>query len=318
MKPSYSVKINNIELDTSSKRRLKSLTITDEVGFISDQCQLTFSDDGSLDVPISGSEIIVAIGYGELSEMGRYTLDDASLSEGNLGFSAKGFDSTKGIKSIRSRDFNTKSIYKAVELIAAENNLKPFVSDDFKSLETEKKIIQQKESSLHVLRRLAESFDAIVKVQGGRLLFSKKNSGKSVSGKELETIKIDKSLVSTWSLKYSGRARFKSVSAQYVDVDTGKAQTIKAGEGQPTLNLRKVFNDRAKAELEVNSRFKEAGYETKSLSLSLPGNENLKAETIIELSGFRDGVNGKWLIYRATHTLASAYTTNLELKKDIR
>ncbi len=63
----------------------------------------------------------------------------------------------------------------------------------------------------------------------------------------------------------------------------------------------------AKSKLEAFQRGKQ------SLSVSLPGRPELRAECRLSLSGFRDGVNGLWSVTRAVHKLGSGgYVTSVE------
>ena len=316
MRPTYSITIDDKALAENLKDRIVNLTITDEVGFVSDMLQVKFSDyDNKLKIPKVEVKIKVSIGFNPLVEMGTFVVDDVKLGEGFISVGAKGFDTRNDLKSKGSKNFKTTNVSEVVEKIAIENGLEAFISDEYKNVSTDKNIIQQNESALHLLRRLAKSFDAVFKIQGTRLMFVGKNSGRTVSGKPNTVIMIDKKSVTSWSMRMSGRAIYKKVIAKYIDVDSGLIHDVTVGDKPPVMRIKTPFNDKSKAFSEAKTILNGSGFEDRSLTLTVPGNVLLRAETIIEVSGFKKEVDGRWVVLKAAHTLDSGYTTKIECQK---
>ena len=315
MKPSYIITVDDKTLNDTVKSRISSISITDEVGFVSDQIQIKFDDLGDIDIPKVGIKITVQIGIKKFVNMGTFVIDDVTLSPGFMIVAGKGFDSREGIKEKKTRDFETKNIFKVLSEIAKDIYLKPYISEKYKDLEAEKKIIQQSESALHLLRRLAKAYDAAVKIQGDKLLFIEKGTGKSVTGKETKVIKIDKKDVLDWTMQLKGRSEYRKVEVTYKNIDTGEDEKIIVGDKGPVLKLNLPFNDRIKAEEEAKTWLKGSGYESKTMSLEMPGNENIRAENFVDLSGFKKGADGVWIVLRVNHMIDEDYKTSVELQK---
>ena len=77
MKPIYSISVNGANLDV--KNKLISLSITDELGLLSDRAEILLDDsDDKLAIPPRGVEIAISLGYEEegLYPMGTYIADE--------------------------------------------------------------------------------------------------------------------------------------------------------------------------------------------------------------------------------------------------
>ncbi len=90
------------------------------------------------------------------------------------------------------RSFHRTTIGKIVKQIAEENKLKPMVGKEFENEEV-KHIDQTNESSINLLQRLAEQFDAIATVKNGNLIFIKAGNATTASGKLLPLFRITRS-----------------------------------------------------------------------------------------------------------------------------
>ncbi|HQR83245.1 MAG TPA: hypothetical protein PK283_10085, partial [Thiotrichales bacterium] len=99
----------------------------------------------------------------------------------------------------------------------------------------------------------------------------------------------------------------------YNDTKTKKREQVKTGEGEPIYQMRHTFANADQAIKAAQAKLKSLSDNQTNLSLACPGNTNLVAEGVIYLSGFRDGIDGEWIITRATHTInTSGYTTSIE------
>ena len=318
MRPEYSIKIDGSELKPGIKSRVSSISIVDEVGFISDQVMIDLEDsEGDLAIPKSGASLSVAVGYdGELRSLGNFVVDEVGLDDGGMTINGKGFDTDKGLKTIKIKKYDTKNLGQIVSDIAKGNKLEALVNDSFRTIELERELLQQNESDLHLLNRLAKTYDGILKIQGDKLLFSKKGTGKTVSGRDMKEMVINRAEVSSWSMNIAGRSEYRKVICEVVDVDKGIREKIEVGERPPILRIQAPFNDKNKAINEAKTRLKGSGYQSKSLSITIEGNPQLRSETVVDVRGFRKGIDGKWIVLRSTHNLGSGYTTTLELQKE--
>lgn len=90
-------------------------------------------------------------------------------------------------KQSRSRHWDDKSVKEILEQIASENGLQPIVDDEVAS-HRYPWFGQQDESDMHVCERLARIHGALFSVKDGKLVFAKRGSGKSTSGKDLTPV----------------------------------------------------------------------------------------------------------------------------------
>ena len=78
-----------------------------------------------------------------------------------------------------------------------------------------------------------------------------------------------------------------------------------AGEGDPLRRLRERFTSAEAARAAARAEWTRASRAGTQLSLSLPGNPDLVAEGRVQLTGFRPGVDGNWLVTGVEHQLDS-------------
>lgn len=88
------------------------------------------------------------------------------------------------------------------------------------------------------------------------------------------------------------------------------------GSGEPIVRLRMAYADREAAEAAARAKHQEQARQTRTLSYTLPGRETLMAEATVMMQGFRDGVDGQWLVKRAEHNIShDGYVTSIECEQ---
>ena len=312
MKPDFKITLDGKEI-FQVNNLIKSISITDEIDTLSDRVRIEINDQfENIAIPKAGVSLTVSLGYkGNIKKMGVYNIDDILVKPGSISVSGKGFSTGSEIKKVRSRNYDSNIVKDIVEKIGKENNLEVICSD-FKN---ETNFTHHEESDIHFLTRLAKSCDAIFKIQAGQLLFYPKHKEENKKGQKLDIIKISKYNVSDYNLVLSGRAEYKKVEAVVLDLDTGDRKIVFFGEERPVLRLPGTYQDEQEAINDCKSFLNNQGYASKKFSLVAPGNPSFKAGLQVELSNFRDGINGKWTIQQAQHELRNTYITNLELVK---
>lgn len=319
MKPAYEILVDEKAIDERIKSRIRSISITDEVGETADQLTLEIEDrDEDIELPRTGVKIEVSVGYkGDIKSLGRFVVDEVILRPGMMTVSGKGFDSESGIKEKKTRRFKTRNVKGIVETIARDNNLKPYVSEKFGSVELKRDLFQRNISDLHTLQNLSRTYNASFKFEAGRLLFIGKDEGKTSSGKDLETIVIYRREVSDFDYKRQGRSGYKSVEAKYHDLDGGKTEKVTAGDGKPVLTLEKVFRDEGQAQAQANAVLRAKVYEQETFSFSMAGRPDIRSEFRVDAREFRKGIDGLWMVEKVTHDLTGEYKISTDLKKSV-
>lgn len=314
MKPLFRIVAEGKDITDLIADRLIRLTVTDKAGFESDTACIVLDDrDNRLELPRKGAELDIHMGTDKtgLTYMGLFTVDTTCVSgpPETLTLSAKAAEMRGSLKEKRTASFEQIRMGDLVATIAARHRLTPKV-DPFLSEVQRNHIIQNNESDLHLLTRLAREIDAVAKAAGGCLIFVPKGKAKSVTGKELTPVEIRRADLSSWRFTFPDRAQYKSVVATYRDADVAKDVDIKVGDGEPILKLPKHYPNAQEAKEAAQGRFDKMGQEKATGSLSLAvGNPNLMAECPVTLPDMRPEVAGVgWVVGCVVHRLGGGYT----------
>lgn len=315
----WSLVANNADITKSIESRLISLDISDSAGMESDTLEVALSDhDPGIKLPSTGAELVATISG---VRMGLFVVDEVVLASPppvvRLKAKAAAFDASHGgqsqIQSQKTRSWEDMTFGALVATIAGEHGLKAAVSSDLARNQVGHND-QVNESDIAFLTRIAYRYDATAKPVEGRLVVVPKGSGQSVGGAPLPTISISPKQVTRWQVTLGKRGVSSAVVATFRDVKTGEDVEVRIGQGEPVRRLIHVFPDESTARQYASGEQIAGKRGGSKLSLSLPGNPRLRAESKVSLSGFRSGVDGTWSIVTAKHHLdgRSGYVTQLD------
>ncbi|PZQ21183.1 MAG: phage tail protein [Sphingopyxis macrogoltabida] len=332
MRPGFRLLANAADITDMIAERLSSLTMTDEAGFESDTISIIL-DDGEADNPIAlpptGAELELFLGYdGEAKRMGLFIVDEIEMSGGSavpstmaISGRAAPFDKSKGgkvnLQTQKTRSWAADTTIGAmVAKIAGEHGMEGAASASLANVKLPH-TDQSDESDMHLLVRIARRYDGIVKPAGGKLIMAKRGEARSVGGEELPEITIEPGGAALWSLNLAKREESGSVVAAWHVPKKAKRHTVTVGEGEPVTRIRRQFTNAeqaraaAQAEMDRRQRAKE------KFSVTIEGNPDAAAEAPLITRGFRDGVNGEWIITRVTHSLdgSGGYVSQIECEK---
>ena len=304
MKPVFQIVANSLDITETIKDHLISLRLTDEAGRLSDRIEITLDDrNNEIELPATGAELEIYLGYAgsDLVDMGKYTVDEVELSgpPDKMTIRAQAFDSKKSLKESKTRAWDDITIGNMVTTIAAEHGLAAKVGADFSST-TITHLDQTEESDLNLLTRLSVDYGAISKVCGGYLLFVKTGNA------QIPVTEFTPAFIVNWRANLTERDKYKRVNTYYHDTTAGKRKKIAVGEGRPAKSLRHSYPDQATATAAAAAKLASLNRGASTLALTLPGDPTLIAEGKVNLSNFRPGVDGEWLIKRVEHELGSS------------
>lgn len=307
MTPKYSIKIKGGNNVTGRvKDRLLTLSVTDKVGLQSDSLELVLDDrEGELATPEPGTQFEIALGYEEdksLQHIGLFIYDETEfdLTGGTMTIRARADDFRSSYKSPRNRSFHNIKLGDILATIAKENGYDVHVESKLASIMVEH-LDQLGESDMNLVTRLGKKYGAVSKVTNNELNFIQ--SGDVEDKANTTNIIIKPEDVSSCRVTRVDRTRWGSVIAKYYDTKQANPIPVKYGSGQPEMNLPLFRANRKEAEEAAKSIFNNQQRARGSLNLSLAGRSSLKANQIIDMQGWRDGVEGKWLITQVRHTL---------------
>lgn len=324
--PAWKIVANDNDITDAVSVYFAGLRLTDETGYDSDSFELTLANPDTaspIRVPPRGAELTVSLGYdGSTTLMGMFVCDEVSLSGPPdairiTGKAAVWSQTPKGktdFQTQKTRTWKAGTVLGAmVQQMAKEHGMTGLVSASLASVQLPH-LNQDAESDINLLIRIARRYDAVAKPANGYLIFAKRGEAKTMSGKQLPTITIDKSDVGTWEYIESTRESAGSAVAYYHANVKAKRVEVKAGDGEPVRRIRYWFKTQAEAQAAVAAVLARANRATTRLSFSCTGLPTIIAESPLVITGFHPDVPTKWLITRVVHTIdkRGAYRCEVE------
>lgn len=311
--PNFRIVANSQDVTDRIRRQLKNISVTDESGITADTLEIELADsepERPIPIPETGAELEVFLGYGEsLRRMGLFVVDEIEVSgppsKMILRARAAPHDESKtgmiGLQTQRTRSFKAGiTIGALVERIAGEHRMRPAVAPALASIALPH-TDQVSESDLNLLHRIAKRYDAVAKPAGGAIVFAARGESVSASGGPMPRVSLALKDVSSWRVTLASRETAGTVVAYYRDTRKAERREVKVGEGEPVKRLRMAYPSKQSAESAAKSELRKAARAARTLELSLPGDPRIVAESLLSLSGFREGVSGDWVVTRAVH-----------------
>jgi phage protein D len=319
MKPIFKITADGNDISKVISERLIGMTITDVSGFESDCIEITLDDnEGKIEIPRRGVTFEVWLGYEEtsLTKMGRYVIDEIEL-EGPpeiMIIRGKSANMRSSIKSPRNKTWEDTTLGNIISEIAQKNGLEPKIDRELENIEISS-LCQTNESDLHFVTRLAKQYGALAKPAGESfLVFTRKGSGTSISGKPMPTVTLSKSDLIRWRISMTDRNSYQSVTARWKDLFDGEEHKLTVGEGQPEYLIKKDFQDHNSAMLAAKnklSNFKQGG---SIIEIIIQGNPNIKTGTKLQIDKIK--YHNTFIISDLNHYLSNdAYNTTIKSKE---
>lgn len=319
--PQFRLIANTQDVTAVIASRFVSLTLSDADGLQSDTLEIVLSDhipENKISPPAKGAELELWLGYeNSLIKMGLFIVDSVGISfppdrvkikaKASIQSSSQsGAGSTRPLlTSQKTRSWPVGgSLGDMVAAIASEHGLQPAISTEMQGVSLPQ-IDQVNESDMNLLTRVARTYDGVVKPAGGHLVLVKRGEATSASGKPLAPIPITLAQVTSGRADLSDRGVVGTVIATYRDINAAVDVEVSAGEGEPIKRLTDTFPDAATAREAAHAQLNRSTRGGGSLSISMPGNADLISGRPVELVGFNEAINGRWIIKTARHTLDS-------------
>ena len=183
-----------------------------------------------------------------LARLGTYVVDRRAGSEPprRMIVKATPADMAGTIRAPKTRAWKAMTLDAIVASIAGEAGLKPVVSDRIKST-FYPLVAQTSESDLHLLSRLARVLDATAKPADGRLLVLQRGKGLTVTGEEIEPLRLLRRDWASIEWALGERGKYGAVAAEWTDIATGQLRLFTAGSEAPRLKMRHPFSSEDEA-----------------------------------------------------------------------
>lgn len=314
--PDFSVLINGeFEL---IKERVVSIHTTDEAGIMSDSCEIELDDfDDALQFPKTEAKVEVSLGQKDsgLTKIGSYYVKEISIDGVRKIVKISASAVSKQMRSQMTKSHNDQNMGDFILSMAGEFELDTAISDEFQDMDLED-FPQFAESNMNYLTRLSQRVGAISKPTDGHLVFAENMTGKSASGKALETKYIDISEVSSYSCSFKeteDSGGIGKIFANWYDKNAGEYHMVSSGSGDPEYELDEIFSSGKEAQAAANAKLKRVIKANKRFEFSTIGRPDFFAEHPITITGFSAKIPTNWIISRVEHSLSSnGFTTRVE------
>lgn len=227
---------------SDDRKRLISLTHTDQRGFEADSLDLELDDsDGALALPEKGVEITLALGWAGdgLVDKGRYIVAEVGHrgTPDVLSIRATSADLAAGLSTQLERAWHETTLGAIVRTIADENGLKPLIHASLHGIAIEHED-QTNESSASFLTRLVKRYDAYATIKQGSLIVSPAGTGITASGREIPPLLITRQTGDGHNFLVADRDTYAGVRAQYNDVDRALKGEIVWGDAEDSIERK--------------------------------------------------------------------------------
>ncbi|MCU9528633.1 phage late control D family protein [Pseudomonas mosselii] len=320
MQPTFRIVADGRDITMLINDRLMLLKTTDKPGMDSDEFELRIDDrDAAVALPARGARIEVHLGYvGQpLARLGRYTVDEIEVSAPprTMVIRGKASDMRGTGKTTRSGSWEGVPLSQIVRDIAARNGWTPVCP-----VQTQvDRVDQRNESDFNFITRLAKQYDCTAKVADGKLLVMPREASLSASGKAFGTITITPADVSRWQFRLGDRNAQAAVKTTHQDKKTGALAVIElnnddAPSGLPGVHTdRHIYPNKSAAQQAAKAKLAAFNRSTAGVRLQMAGRTDLFAERVINAQGFKDGLDGQYLVDSVEQTFdASGWSTAVE------
>lgn len=320
MTPYFVLNANGKDISQSLMDRVVSVRVRQKSGLISDTCIIEIDDhrENPIQLPSSDDTISIALGYAQeatddasqLINFGQFDVSEFSLDGvqdtltlfGNKSIWSKGLQIPLKFSWLSDPE-QPLLLKNLVDKIASKYGLQAKLSPKLNTIELP--AIEQNESDMQLLTRLASYYDAIVKIIDDFLVFIPRGTGKTTSGKKLKEVTLIREQLLSWTALNSQYPGYKSCQAWYHDFITASRKKVKVGSDKPCFDLNLTYANEVTAKLAAKARLTHANRMAKSIDLKFIGEPNVMAGGVIKVEGVRDGIDGRWFVSQVEHSIDS-------------
>lgn len=319
--PEFRLVVDGRDISATVEPRLIELTLTEGREDNVDTLELRLSDhDGRLALPQSNAVIALALGWAgaPLVDKGTFKVDEVEHTgtPDAVCIRARSADLTDDSRRRTEKSWHDTTVGTIVADIAKRLKLAPRVDATLGSKRVQH--IDQTESDMAFISRLAKRYDAVATVKKGRLLFLPINRTTTSDGKPLQPAHITRAAGDQHRYHMAERDSYTGVRAYWVDPRAAKRKSVLAGTKSREKRLRDTFATEADAMAAAKAELQrlERGKATFELTLAL-GRPDITPQAPVTVAGFKQQIDGTdWLVKTATHTLGDGgFTTKLEMER---
>ncbi len=248
--PDFSLSLQEKDITQNIRKRLISLSLTDNRGFEADQLDIELDDsDGLMVMPQRNAVLALSLGWkgAALTPKGLFTVDEVEHhgSPDTLTIRARSADFRGSLNTRRDESYHDTTLSHIVQKVAARNKLKATIAAGLGGIKVSH-IDQTQETDAAFLTRLASLNGAVAVVKNGSLLFMRPGNGTTVNGKPLPVFTLTRQDGDRHSFSIADRDAYTGVTASWLNTKQPKPQKVKLQRKPKEQHLRALQHPNAK------------------------------------------------------------------------
>jgi phage protein D len=295
------------------QRRLHSLLLTDNPGFVSDTLLVML--DGHHDAIKTGERIRVSLGWQEdqsVWDMGEFVVNKISPqyfpTRLKITATATALHINSPNKSRHSESYTDNTVADIVQRVSTRMGLSARIHHSLK----DKVIVhidQKDESDLSFLQRVAGYYDAVVKIIDNAVIMAPRGQSNTFSGNPAPIVALVLPEHPN-SAPYNGliqlavdvpeREQFKGVKVDYYDQASASIQTVQVGNA-PFYQVPGRYLDHTNAKQQAHTELNRIKRQSLQCHFTVPGNPQILAEGLMTINGAGSRVDGLWCCDQVVH-----------------
>lgn len=248
--PDFSLSLQEKDITENIRKRLISLSLTDNRGFEADQLDIELDDsDGLMVMPQRNAVLALSLGWkgAALTPKGLFTVDEVEHhgAPDTLTIRARSADFRGSLNTRRDESYHDTTLSHIVQKVAARNQLKVSLAAGLGTIKVSH-IDQTQETDAAFLTRLASLNGAVAVVKNGSLLFMRPGNGTTVNGKPLPVFTLTRQDGDRHSFSLADRDAYTGVTASWLNTKQPKPQKVKLQRKPKEQHLRALQHPNAK------------------------------------------------------------------------
>ncbi|EKF65200.1 phage late control D protein [Serratia plymuthica A30] len=248
--PDFSLSLQEKDITQNIRKRLISLSLTDNRGFEADQLDIELDDsDGLMVMPQRNAVLALSLGWkgAPLTPKGLFTVDEVEHrgAPDTLTIRARSADFRGSLNTRRDESYHDTSLSDIVQKVAARNKLNATLAAGLGTIKISH-IDQTQETDAAFITRLASLNGAVAAVKNGALLFMRPGNGTSVSGKSLPVFTLMRQDGDQHSFSIADRDAYTGVTASWLNTKQPKPKKVKLQRKPKEQHLRALQHPKAK------------------------------------------------------------------------
>jgi len=248
--PDFALSLQEKDITQNIRKRLISLSLTDNRGFEADQLDIELDDsDGLMVMPQRNAVLALSLGWkgAALTPKGLFTVDEVEHrgAPDTLTIRARSADFRGSLNTRRDESYHDTTLSHIVQKVAARNKLKVTIAAGLGGIKVSH-IDQTQETDAAFLTRLASLNGAVAVVKNGSLLFMRPGNGTTVNGKPMPVFTLTRQDGDRHSFSIADRDAYTGVAASWLNTKQPKPQKVKLQRKPKEQHLRALQHPKAK------------------------------------------------------------------------